>query len=108
MNYFLRDTSPEALAVFYEIQRRRAPEQKSADVFDLSQGLFELVKTGIRTRHPAADEREVCATPPCCYSMRSTGLASLHHRRQFRQFISRSCPGHRVRDLYQAVSPLFY
>ena len=56
---FVRDTSPEALAVFYEIQRRRSPEQKLADTFDLSQGLFELVKSGIRTRHPATDEREV-------------------------------------------------
>jgi hypothetical protein len=56
---FIRDSSPDALAVFYEIQRRRSPEQKLADAFDLSQGLFELVKAGIRTRHPAADEREV-------------------------------------------------
>ncbi len=56
---FVRDTSPEALAVFYDIQRRRSPEQKLADTFDLSQGLFELVKSGIRTRYPAADEREV-------------------------------------------------
>jgi hypothetical protein len=56
---FIGDTSTDALAVFYEIQRRRPPEQKLADTFDLSQGLFELVKAGIRTRHPAADEREV-------------------------------------------------
>jgi len=56
---FLRDTSPEALAAFYDIQRRRPPELKLADAFDLSQGLFELVKAGIRTRHPSADEREV-------------------------------------------------
>ena len=56
---FVRDTSPEALAVFYEIQRRRAPEQKLADAFDLSEGIFELAKAGIRTRHPDANEREV-------------------------------------------------
>lgn len=56
---FIRDTSRDALAVYYEIQRRRTPEQKLADTFDLSQGLFELVKAGIRTRHPAAHEREV-------------------------------------------------
>ena len=56
---FVRDTSPEALKVFYEIQRRRTPEQKLADVFALSQGLFEAVKTGMRLRHPDADEREV-------------------------------------------------
>ena len=45
--------------MFYEIQRRRSPEQKLADTLDLSQGLFELVKSGMRMRHPAADEREV-------------------------------------------------
>ena len=53
---FVRDTSPEALAVFFEIQRRRLPEQKFADAFDLSEGLFELVKAGIRLRHPAAED----------------------------------------------------
>lgn len=56
---FVRDTSPAALEVFYEIQRRRTPEQKLADVFQLSQGLFELVKAGMRLRYPEADEREV-------------------------------------------------
>jgi len=29
------------------------------DAFDLSEGLFEMVKAGIRLRYPAADEREV-------------------------------------------------
>jgi hypothetical protein len=56
---FVRDTSPEALKVFHEIQRRRSPEQKLADIFDLSEGLFELTKAGIRARYPEADEREV-------------------------------------------------
>jgi hypothetical protein len=56
---FVRDTSPEALAVFYEIQRKRPIEQKMVDIFDLSEGLFELVKSGIRLRYPNADEREV-------------------------------------------------
>jgi hypothetical protein len=56
---FVRDTTPEALAVFYEIQRNRPPEQKLADAFDLSQGLFELTKAGIRMRYPEAEEREV-------------------------------------------------
>jgi len=56
---FVRDTSAAALAVFYEIQRKRSIGQKIVDVFDLSEGLFETVKTGIRLRHPMADEREV-------------------------------------------------
>jgi hypothetical protein len=56
---FVRDTSTEALAVFYEIQRKRSVAQKLVDVFDLSEGLFETVKAGVRMRHPKADEREV-------------------------------------------------
>lgn len=56
---FVRDTDPRALEVFYEIQRRRPLAQKLMDVFDLSEGLLETVKAGIRLRHPGADEREV-------------------------------------------------
>jgi len=56
---FVRDTSAEALSVFHEIQRRRPAGQKLMDAFDLSEGLFEMVKAGIRLRYPAADEREV-------------------------------------------------
>ncbi len=56
---FIRDTSPEALAVFYEIQRNRSASEKLLDVFDLSEGLFELVKSGVRKRYPKAGEREV-------------------------------------------------
>jgi hypothetical protein len=56
---FIRDTDPRALEVYFEIQRRRPPGQKLEDAFDLSEGLFEAVKAGIRLRHPAASEREV-------------------------------------------------
>lgn len=56
---FVRDTDPKALEVFLEIQRRRTPEQKLNDVFELSQGLFEMTKAGVRLRYPKADEREV-------------------------------------------------
>jgi len=56
---FVRDTSAAALAVFHEIQRKRPIGQKLVDVFDLSEGLFETVKAGIRLRYPEADEREV-------------------------------------------------
>jgi len=56
---FVRDTSAEALSVFYEIQRKRPIGQKLVDVSDLSEGLFETVKAGIRLRYPEADEREV-------------------------------------------------
>lgn len=56
---FVSDTDPKALEVFLEIQRRRTPEQKLNDVFDLSDGLFEMAKAGVRLRYPEADEREV-------------------------------------------------
>ena len=56
---FIRDTSPEALKVFYGIQRRRTGEQKLADAFDLSDGLLEMAKQGVRMRYPEAAEREV-------------------------------------------------
>jgi hypothetical protein len=56
---FVRDTSPEALAVFYEIQRNRPGRQKLVDVFDLSEGMFQTVKANIRLHYPQADEREV-------------------------------------------------
>jgi hypothetical protein len=56
---FVRDTSVEALAVFDGIQRKRTAGQKLVDVFDLSEGLFETVKAGIRRSYPEADERQV-------------------------------------------------
>lgn len=56
---FVRDTDPQALEVYFEIQRRRPAGWKLKDAFDLSEGLFEAVKAGIRLRHPAASEREV-------------------------------------------------
>ena len=56
---FVRDTDPRALEVFFEIQRHRTPEQKLADALDLSEGLFEATKAGVRLRFPNADEREV-------------------------------------------------
>ncbi len=56
---FIRDTSPEALKVLYGIQRRRTGEQKLADAFDLSEGLFEMAKQGVRMRYREAPEQEV-------------------------------------------------
>jgi hypothetical protein len=47
---FVRDTSAEALSLFYEIQRKRPVGQKLVDVFDLSEGLFETVKAGFAIR----------------------------------------------------------
>ncbi|MEZ5404476.1 MAG: hypothetical protein R2729_32655 [Bryobacteraceae bacterium] len=56
---FIRDTDPQALERFFEIQRQKPLEQKLSDVFDLSEGLLEATKAGVRLRFPEAPEREV-------------------------------------------------
>jgi hypothetical protein len=56
---FVRATDPRALEVLYEIQRRMPPGQKLANAFDLGEGLFEAVRSGIRRRPPNAGGREV-------------------------------------------------
>ena len=56
---FVRDTDPRAMDVFLELQRTRSLAHKLQDVFDLSDGLLELAKAGVRLRHPEASEREV-------------------------------------------------
>jgi hypothetical protein len=56
---FVRDTSPEALEVFYEIQRRRSREQKWNDAWALTQGLWNATLAGVRLRYPEATDREV-------------------------------------------------
>ena len=63
---FVRDTSAEALKVFYEIQRKRPVGEKLVDIFDLSEGLFETVRAGVRLRHPEADERQVFLCAAAC------------------------------------------
>ena len=56
---FARDTDPRSMEIFLAIQRQRQPSEKLQDVFDLSDGLFELAKAGTRLRYPSAGEREV-------------------------------------------------
>jgi hypothetical protein len=56
---FAADTTPEALAVFYELQRRRTPSQKLNDVFELTAWMFANAEAGVRLRYPGISEREV-------------------------------------------------
>jgi hypothetical protein len=56
---FAADTHPDALAVFYELQRQRTPAQKMADVFELSEWMFANAQAGVRLRYPGISEREV-------------------------------------------------
>jgi hypothetical protein len=53
------DTSPEALEVFLEVQRRRTPTKKLATAFELSDTVRRLSLAGLRLRHPGASEREL-------------------------------------------------
>jgi hypothetical protein len=70
---FARDTSAEALSLFYQIQRMRPAGQKLVDVFDLSEGLLETVKAGIRLRYPGAGQRAVASRVPREFMIRAYG-----------------------------------
>jgi hypothetical protein len=56
---FAGDTHPDALEVFYRLQRERSAAQKSADVFELSEWMIANSEAGVRLRYPGASEREV-------------------------------------------------
>lgn len=56
---FAADTTPEALAVFYELQRQRTPSQKLNDVFELTEWMIANAEAGVRLRYPDATDREV-------------------------------------------------
>ncbi len=56
---FAADTTPEALAVFHDLQRRRSPAQKLNDVFELTEWMFANAEAGVRLRYPNIGDREV-------------------------------------------------
>jgi len=53
------DTSPEAWAVFLDIQRRMTPGEKIARVFELSALVKAMAVAGLRQRYPEASEEEI-------------------------------------------------
>lgn len=55
----LDDTTPEALAVQFQVLRRLGPEGRLAMTFDLCDNLRALVAAGVRHRHPDWDDRAV-------------------------------------------------
>ena len=65
---FIRDTDPKALEIFYEIQRRRSPEQKANDVFGLTDWMIQLAEAGVRLRHPDIIEREILLRAAAAHS----------------------------------------
>jgi len=56
---YYSDTSPKALAVFIELQRRRTPAQKLESMFEMTSMVLRLSEQGVRQRYPSADEHEV-------------------------------------------------
>jgi DNA-binding HxlR family transcriptional regulator len=53
------DTSPSADARYHELLRALPPERRLETAMKLSRAVRELAISGIRQRHPDADEREV-------------------------------------------------
>ena len=53
------DTSPEAWAVFLDIQRRMSPGEKIARVFELSARVKATAEAGLRHRFPEASDEEI-------------------------------------------------
>ncbi len=53
------DTSPEAWAVFLDIQKRMTPGEKIARVFELSARVKAMAEAGLRQRYPEASDEEI-------------------------------------------------
>jgi len=53
------DTTREADGVRFERYARMSPAEKAARMVDLTRTACALALAGLRTRHPAADEREL-------------------------------------------------
>jgi hypothetical protein len=55
----MNDTSPAANARYHELLRTMPPERRLEVAMGLTQTVRELALTGIRDRHPQADEHEM-------------------------------------------------
>ena len=53
------DTSEEAARVQAEIYRNMSPDKRSEIAFDLSEGLRQTVRAGIKDRHPYYSEEQI-------------------------------------------------
>lgn len=53
------DTSPDIDARHFELYRHMTPADKARRVSDLTLGSCQLALAGLRSRHPAADEKEL-------------------------------------------------
>ena len=53
------DTTPEFTRLQIEIFRRMAPEERLRRGLDLAQTCRDLMREGVRQRHPQYDERQI-------------------------------------------------
>lgn len=53
------DTSPDAARLQAELYRRMTPDERLARAVALTAATTALALTGLRRRHPAADDREL-------------------------------------------------
>ncbi len=56
---YYSDTSPEAMEVFLDVQRRMSPAQKIALVFSYTRTLFRMMEANVRALYPMAEDREI-------------------------------------------------
>jgi hypothetical protein len=59
METYDADTASEAMERWVDLLRKMTPGQKIATVFELTRFSREMAAAGVRSRYPAADEREV-------------------------------------------------
>jgi hypothetical protein len=53
------DTSPEAWAVFLDLQRRTPPGEKIRRAMSLTKTVHALTEAGLRRQYPHATDREI-------------------------------------------------
>jgi hypothetical protein len=53
------DTAPEAMQAWLDLLRKMSDGEKLASVFELIRFAREMAERGVRSRHPAAGDREV-------------------------------------------------
>ena len=62
------DTAPQALEAWMEVLRRMSDGEKIASVFELIHFARKMAETGVRSRYPAAGDREVFLRAAACIS----------------------------------------
>ena len=53
------DTDPAAMAVWVDLLRKKPDGEKIAAVFELIELAWKMAETGVRSRYPEANNREV-------------------------------------------------